>query len=423
MAVVVFSQSDKLFTYSNVTCTEVCSRFLKNPEFSESKGPDKVWCDILRSSRAHIDQYAMTQNHDVYSFDDAPTAVINTVFPASGIDRITHKVSTSSVKQTTTRRDSERSLPRKRHETIPRLTQRELRRNSSSESAKKRARSPVCDKPSQRPKSIKCDRTVPETPFARISSRRVTMTKKAPIHARESCLALRTSAPMSSSQAVLPAQNNKAQYEVVESQRSRKHLAPRAFSHEQDFPHAQALPLLPHIPSYGGAIDDNASFKSMTCEVLEAYPLSNHPVEQEDSSLQEVWRATQPSLLARATHPGPTHLHLSDEKCSGPMPYRENDLATWSTSSDLSHTDAQVYRPRISTNVNRPFYNWASSEIRPHHATSMSSGQSCDTHEEPNHTDELQESRRDPASGPSMFAGVLEDFSPTTAQWLFDLPT
>lgn len=42
VAVVVFSQQDRLFTYSSEPCVNICNKFVQNPEAYEAKGPNDV---------------------------------------------------------------------------------------------------------------------------------------------------------------------------------------------------------------------------------------------------------------------------------------------------------------------------------------------------------------------------------------------
>lgn len=182
------------------------------------------------------------------------------------------------------------------------------------------------------------------------------------------------------------------------SQQAGPHYSNPVYSHATP---ARQLPMAPPL-----SIPSNISIQSSIRTSAQA---------------QEQQRNAQPLLPPGIPNSGASRVLLPGEGTGlTPTDSPSNFASNLYPSSNLSGIGTNVTMPRISTDVGSLFYNWNTNEPGLSPATSMqlnqfrenpesSGGPSLEQHGGP---------PRSQLSGPPISAGVLENFSPTTAQWL-----
>lgn len=145
------------------------------------------------------------------------------------------------------------------------------------------------------------------------------------------------------------------------------------------------------------------------------------PTTGAQSQSQEIQRNAQPLLPPNNSNL--SRILLPGEGSSGltPTDSPSNFATNLYSSSGLSGIGTNVSIPRISTDVGSLFYNWNTNEPGLSPATSMMLNHQFREPQDGSGTgnpDQGAGPGRSQLSGPPISAGVLENFSPTTAQWL-----
>lgn len=204
---------------------------------------------------------------------------------------------------------------------------------------------------------------------------------------------------------------------------------PPLHSHQQDGQILQHHPQGPPPPPPGYAPPSyknppNSGARSLSMAPPLQIP-SNMPMTHQGQpaggphSMQEQQRNDQPLLPAGISNSSASRVLLPGES-NGHTPIESpgNFASSLYASNGISTIGTNVPIPRISTDVGSLFYNWNTNEPGLSPATSMALGQYRENNEAVSGGNNPSNLSRSQLSAPPISAGVLENFSPTTAQWL-----
>lgn len=300
---------------------------------------------------------------------------------------------------------------------------------ASSSSGRKRGHSPTGEKRCSSPKYMKQEqisrdisdvRSSPHHPRSHGGGSTVGMATPPMIQSQE--FPMQMSAPM------IPSHTPQL-YSHIQS-------APAGYvpgSHTQQQP--SRLPTSAQVPSQhessnSGPHYSNPVYTGSACsrQLPMAPPLSIPPSgatsqahKAGGQSSQDMQRTMHPLLPAGNPNSSISRILLPGEGTGmTPTDSPSNFASNLYPSSGLAGIGTNVSIPRISTDVGSLFYNWNTNEPGLSPATSMMLNQFRDAQDGsgPAQPDQVGGPNRSQMSAPPISAGVLENFSPTTAQWL-----
>ncbi|CCG82476.1 SRF-type transcription factor RlmA [Taphrina deformans PYCC 5710] len=447
VAVVVFSQQDRLFTYSNAPCSDICTKFLESSEPYETKGPQDYSANNDNDDDTDDEMIANAPSRKSSNAGHGKSESTLIHVQNGSPSLLSRRASAQTPERTSSPKDSAQSKP---------ITARDNPR-ASSPRLQKRGTSPLSERNSEGPKYQRHDQgprevsDVRSSPHQSLATRSGSAVSTPPLTQTSEFSSTHMAAPMVPPPQMYSQQvssmgpqyvNHSQQIRQAQMQQHQQEQHAHQFAREQQQQHhhhhqlAQAGAQQQHRHAGDNMQYQRVEYSGPTYEPPQsnarqlpmAPPLAIPVTAPSNSTITaghappstsqtDSQRPAQPLL---PTNSGPSRVLLREQgEAAGltPIESPSNFASSLYSSSGIAGIGTNISMPRISTDVGSLFYNWNTNEPGLSPATSMMLGQFREGEGAapmPGPTPVA----RSQMSGPPISAGVLENFSPTTAQWL-----